>query len=241
MTGALFWELMVVDLIVIFLCFDLPASLFTNLFTSNLFYLLLCVAAPFVWQIRRVAWWQCRLVQRLLWEAEDDEGKHWALTHISAPMCETEFYKGIPQLSPYVPVIENLCNCFLPLPIVERLLTAEPDQQTIREISPRRDIDAHFVEQHKSLIRQVLAFSNDYQTRDFRSRCLGWFRCPGGYLNPGSRMAVYRGKRPVLRVIVKHSEWYITDIGVKLLSEETLFSFQLNSNEERIDAAPKRR
>jgi hypothetical protein len=54
-------------------------------------------------------------------------------------------------------------------------------------------------------------------------------------------MAVYRGKRPVLRVIVKHSEWYITDIGVKLLSEETLFSFQLNSNEERIDAAPKRR
>jgi hypothetical protein len=231
MTGALFWELMAVDVLLVALVCVTPPGPAVYSVGANAVFLAVVAAAPVVWRVSRLAWWECRLVQRVFWEVEDGHGNTFALTHAFLRAREADFYKGLWRLMPYAGATENLCHTFLPLAVVRTLLADEPDEAAIRAVAPPREPDAAAVADHVAFLRRYFAAVNAGSAPGPLPRGWRWLESPGGYLSAGSRSRVFRGERPVVRVDVKYGEWYITDTAIVPLRIETILTCPIDPPE----------
>jgi hypothetical protein len=232
MTGALFWELMAVDVLLALLACATPTDPAVYKAGANALFIAAVASSQFVWRVSRLAWWECRLVQRVFWEVEDGQRNTLALTHTFVLAREVDFYKGLWRLMPSVSVTENLCHTFLPLVVVRTLLADEPDEAAIRAVAPPREPDAAAVADHVAFLQRYFAAINAGASSRPLTRAWRWVESPGGYLSSGSRGLVYRGERPVVRVLVKYVEWYITDTAIVPLRIDTILTCPIDPLEQ---------
>ncbi|MBS2039179.1 hypothetical protein JST97_29620 [bacterium] len=201
LTGACFWENMLLLLAAALSLPELPPDFF-GLSTLTLFVpATLCLIKIF--DTPALTWWELPLVQRLTTEVVIDRQVQ-VLSHGWLDPHERMFYTGFTELSPRPLLTHNLSHTDLSLTKVEEILACQGNPHRIQELIGEQTVSPEEIERVRNLLSKVF-LGLEAQSGAPRYPC---WRAPRSYWARGSRQEVYQGDWPIQGAQIVYQEFF---------------------------------
>lgn len=225
LTGACFWENMLLLLAAALAVPQLPPAFFG--IPAALLFAPATLALVKIFDTSPLTWWELPLVQKISTQViVDGEAQH--LGHICLDPHERLFYIGFSELSPQRLLTHNLSHTDLEQAEVELILSSSQTIENLRKFSPVQALNEEELESVRLLLRQVVLGLENHSLQQRRL----WWQAPRSYWARGSRRELYEGSSPIEEILLIYQEFFWIDGRILETPERIIASFQRSNDEE---------
>jgi hypothetical protein len=223
-SGALFWEYVLVDAGAMAMIAALPLQVADALFAwpaTALLGALCALALAAVWPPYLLAWWETPLTQRVYWEVEGESGRTYVLSHAFMDPWESYFYFGDWALVPYRMVTQNLSHTPMgpgSQGMAKDLAAGGP--AAVRALADGGRACPARCREIEAFLRQFFAALDAGRRKRVLPHALRWLKAPGCFLARGGPGPVYRGQERAREIRVKYRETFWTGTSLVTLRDE---------------------
>lgn len=241
LSGLLFWDWAVTNLILAYVIYLLPAQVTDELFgpvsvLASVVFMLIFPLRHKLWKPMPLGWFDTPLTQRVHWRVRGASGKLYGLYNNF--MCPHERLYG------------KVHGCFLvPVQVMtyhlgevykadlrDAIRQAGPDLNALGEVRHRFGIlprSEEMTARHVAYLRRFFQQLNRGARKQILPRWLRWLKAPGGQIFYWGELPAFRGQERALTVSIAYREEYFDGQTLKRLRDDDILEVEIDAVEER--------
>ena len=235
LSGILFWHFMVVNVVLAWSIWNLPAPLASSLFgwENGLLaagILLLFPCRDKVWNPQRLAWWDTCFVGRVHYAVKGKSGSWYGLNNDF--MCPDERIFG-QSYGAFLTHEKRITKHIGETPMREQfdaIRAAGSDLSKIEEAKQRWGQDRYDPDLESVHDSHIKAFIRNFNAGHRKQVVPGWIKAPGGQWFYWSELPRFDGQEPVDELVVDYREQYFDGEHIRLVTEQRLKHFTFRSD-----------
>ena len=246
-SGLLFWDWMLADLIIAAALFLLPTHVTTHVFGP--WSLLVCVVFMVIFPLRHklwkpmpLGWWDTPLSQRCHWQAIGESGTVYGVYNNF--MCPHERLYGKVHgcfLAPLKGVTYHLGEVWRHQ-LRDAIRSAGPDLENLEHVRAEYGIEPRDDEMritHEAYLKRFFYEINQRSRKHVLPRWLRWLKAPGGQIFYWGELPPFSGQEPVTHVRIVYREEYFDGEQLVRLTDQCVLEFTVDESASTLLCKPE--